>query len=61
MDHCSEGCQEFKFIGGSQQISQLLADRIGKDRILLNCPVNKVVYTPVIGDRQPGPYGLLQR
>ncbi|CAF3205954.1 unnamed protein product [Rotaria sp. Silwood2] len=38
------GCaQEKKIKGGSQQISQLLVERIGKEQVLLDTPVQKVV------------------
>jgi putrescine oxidase len=54
MDHCSEGCQEFKFVGGSQQISERLADKIGRSRVLLEHPVRKLEYTPTAEDGVPG-------
>ncbi|CAF0875894.1 unnamed protein product [Rotaria sp. Silwood1] len=38
------GCaQEKKIKGGSQQISQLLVERIGKEQVLLGTPVQKIV------------------
>ncbi|CAF1073357.1 unnamed protein product [Rotaria sordida] len=38
------GCaQEKKIKGGSQQISQLLVEHIGKEQVLLNTPVQKIV------------------
>ncbi|XP_046568745.1 LOW QUALITY PROTEIN: amine oxidase [flavin-containing]-like [Haliotis rubra] len=36
------GAQERKFIGGSQQISIKMAEKIGNDRVLLNHPVSKI-------------------
>lgn len=36
------GAQERKFIGGSQQISERIADYIGNERVLLNKPVSLI-------------------
>ncbi|XP_064615850.1 LOW QUALITY PROTEIN: amine oxidase [flavin-containing]-like [Liolophura sinensis] len=41
----TNGGQERKFVGGSQQLSFKLAERIGPDNILLNRPVVKVEQT----------------
>ncbi|CAF3835824.1 unnamed protein product, partial [Rotaria sp. Silwood1] len=38
------GCaQEIKIKGGSQQISQLLVERLGKEQVQLETPVQKIV------------------
>lgn len=39
------GAQEMKIVGGTQQLSLLLADKIGKENILLNHPVVKIDQT----------------
>nr|UXK97412.1 monoamine oxidase [Haliotis discus hannai] len=40
------GGQERKFVGGSQQISIKMAEKIGNDRVLLNHPVSKIEHKP---------------
>jgi len=42
----TNGGQERKFVGGSMQISEKIADIVGKDRVKLNQPVHQIIQTP---------------
>ncbi|XP_048246549.1 amine oxidase [flavin-containing]-like isoform X2 [Haliotis rufescens] len=62
----TNGGQERKFVGGSQQISIKMAEKIGNDRVLLNHPVSKIEHKPsevvvqdVNGNRYTAKYAII--
>ncbi|OWF56713.1 amine oxidase [flavin-containing]-like isoform X1 [Mizuhopecten yessoensis] len=62
----TNGGQERKFIGGSQQISVRIAEKLGKDKVLLNHPVcsisqdtNGVKVTDIHGNHYQGKYVIV--
>ncbi|XP_060065516.1 amine oxidase [flavin-containing]-like [Ylistrum balloti] len=62
----TNGGQERKFVGGSQQISKCMAEKLGKDKVLLNQPVckiyqdtNGVKVTDIHGNDYQGRYVII--
>ncbi|XP_069103415.1 amine oxidase [flavin-containing]-like isoform X2 [Argopecten irradians] len=60
------GAQERKFVGGSQQISDCIAKKLGKDKVLLKQPVcsvsqdsNGVTVTDIHGNKYQGKYVIV--
>jgi monoamine oxidase len=62
----TNGGQERKIIGGSMQISERMAEKVGKDRVLLNKPVvgitqtnNEVIVRALDGTEYKGKYLIM--